>query len=121
MNSGENGKLGEKLAAGFLKKRGYKIIETNYRCKRGEIDIVARRKDTLVFVEVRARSSHEFGSPEESITRVKKERVIRAALSYREAHEKLPEDWQIDVVAIDLDGKGGASRIEHIENAVTGD
>jgi putative endonuclease len=112
------GKLGEKLAADLLKKRGYKIIETNYRCPRGEIDIIARHNKSLVFIEVRSKTSLEFGTPEESITAVKRERIRTAARHYLQTHEGLPEQWQIDVVAIELTPEGKTRRIELIENAV---
>ena len=118
MKRRETGILGEKLAGDFLKKQGYHILETNYRCPEGEIDIVARHQDFLVFVEVRTKRSLEFGSPEESITKAKKERMMATALSYQQAHDDLPSLCRIDVVAIELDQKGKPSRIELIENAV---
>ncbi|MFC1986599.1 YraN family protein [Chloroflexota bacterium] len=118
MRRRDTGILGEKLAGGFLKKRGYRILETNYRCPDGEIDIVARHKDFLVFVEVRTKRSLEFGSPEESITPAKKGRMRATAFHYRQAHRNLPPLWRIDVVAVELDQKGKPSRIELIENAV---
>jgi len=62
------GIIGEKLAADFLTKQGYEIIEKNYRCKEGEVDIIAKESDYLVFIEVRAKNSLMFGSPEESVT-----------------------------------------------------
>ena len=112
------GRLGEEAAQRFLKKRGYRIRETGFRCPRGEIDIVAQRKDWLVFVEVRTRSSPDFGTPEESITQTKKERLIASALTYNSTHQDLPPQWRIDVVAIELDDKGKVGRIEQLENAV---
>ena len=115
------GILGEKLAQDFLKKRGYRILETNYRCPEGEIDIVARYKDFLVFVEVRTKTSLKFGSPEESITFAKKERMRAAAFHYQQMHDNLPPLWRIDVVAVELDKKEKPSRIELIENAVGGE
>ena len=118
MKRRDTGILGEKLAKDFLKKRGYHIWETNYRCPEGEIDIVARHKDYLVFIEVRTKKSLEFGSPEESITPVKKARMRTTASHYRQTHNDLPPQWRIDVVAIELDQKGKLSRIELIENAV---
>ncbi len=121
MKRRDTGILGEKLAGDFLKKRGYRILETNYRCPEGEIDIVARHKDSLVFVEVRTRTSREFGSPEESITPAKKERMRSAALRYQQTHDNLPQFWRIDVVAVELGENGQPSRIELIENAVGGD
>jgi putative endonuclease len=121
MNRQEVGKLGEKAAQKFLKKRGYRIRETNFRCPHGEIDIIARQKDFLVFVEVRTKSSLEFGTPEESITQAKKERLIASALTYTNTHQNLPPLWRIDVVAIELDDKGKPKRIELIENAIEQD
>ena len=112
------GILGEKLARDFLKKKGYRIIETNYRCPEGEIDIVAKHGDFLVFIEVRTKTSLEFGSPEESITPAKRERMKATAAYYQQTHSNLPPLWRIDVVAIELNQKLNLSRIELIENAV---
>jgi putative endonuclease len=118
MDRQETGKLGEKTAQKFLKKRGYRIRETGFRCPHGEIDIVAQRKDYLVFVEVRTKSNPDFGTPEESITQTKKERLIASALTYNNTHQDLPPQWRIDVVAIELDDTGKTKRMEHIENAI---
>ena len=119
MKRRDTGILGEKLARNFLEKRSYRIVESNYRCREGEIDIVARHKDYLVFVEVRAKKSLEFGSPEESITPAKKEKIKAAAYHYLQSHDNLPPLWRIDVVAVELDQKAELSRIELIENAVS--
>jgi len=97
MKRKDTGILGEKLAKDFLKKWGYHIKETNYRCREGEIDIVARHKDFLVFIEVRTKKSLEFGSPEESITPTKMERLMTVASRYRHTHNDLPALWRIDV------------------------
>ncbi|NWF77493.1 MAG: YraN family protein [Chloroflexi bacterium] len=118
MNRQEVGKLGEKAAQKFLKKRGYRIRETSFRCPHGEIDIVAQKKDYLVFVEVRTKSNLDFGTPEESLTEAKKKKLIASAVTYITTHQKLPPQWRIDVVAIELDDKGKAKRIELIENAI---
>ena len=118
MKRRDTGILGEKLARDFLKKRGYRILETNYRCPQGEVDIIARHKDSLVFTEVRTKRSLEFGSPEESITPSKKEKMKAAALHYRQTHDNLPLLWRIDFVAVELNQKGKPSRLELIENAV---
>ena len=112
------GILGEKLARDFLEKRGYQILQTNYRCPEGEIDIVARHKDSLVFIEVRTKKSLEFGTPEESITPAKMEKLRVVAAHYQQTHDNLPDSWRIDVVAIELDHRDKISRIELIENAV---
>jgi len=121
MDRQQVGKLGEKAAQKFLKKRGYRIRETGFRCRHGEIDIIARQKDCLVFVEVRTKSNLDFGTPEESITQAKKERLIASALTYTTTHQDIPPLWRIDVVAIELDEKGKAKRIELIENAIEQD
>jgi putative endonuclease len=118
MKRRDTGTLGEKLAKDFLKKHGYHIRETNYRCPQGEIDIIAKHKDCLVFIEVRTKKSLEFGHPEESITPAKKERMRASAYHYCQNHDNLPQQWRIDVVAVELDKAGKPSRIELIENAV---
>ena len=118
MKRRDTGILGEKLARDFIKKQGYQIRETNYRCPEGEIDIIARHKDYLVFVEVRTKRSTQFGTPEESITPTKMHHLATAAARYRQTHDNLPPSWRIDVVAVELDRNGRPSRIEIIENAV---
>jgi putative endonuclease len=118
MNRRDTGMMGEKLAREFLGQNGYKILETNYRCPGGEIDIIAQQKDTLVFIEVRTKKSRMFGGPEESITPVKAARLRTLAAHYGQNHDNLPESRRIDVVAIQMNRNGRASRIEIIENAV---
>jgi putative endonuclease len=119
MKKQELGKMGEELACAALKKKGYRIIEKNYRCRHGEIDIVARQKDSLVFIEVRSKMSKSFGLPEESITLQKRQKLISTALEYLNDHRSLPENWRIDFVAIEFDPvQGKACRIEIVENVV---
>ena len=118
MKRRDTGILGEKLAKDFPKKRGYHIKETNYRSPHGEIDIIAKHKDYLVFIEVRTKKSLEFGTPEESITPAKLERLKTTAYEYQQTHNNLPLLWRIDVVAVELDQKGKPLRIELIENVV---
>jgi putative endonuclease len=112
------GILGEKLAGDFLGKNGYHILETNYRCSEGEIDIIAKDRDFLVFVEVRTKKSLEFGSPEESITPAKMRKLRAVAAYYQQHHDNLPLLWRIDFVAVELGRDNKAERIELIENAV---
>jgi putative endonuclease len=118
MNRKEIGTIGEKLAEGFLKKKGYHIREKNFRCRTGEIDIVAEKKGYLVFVEVRTKTSTNYGTPEESITFIKKDKLIQTALYYIDSHRKLPSSWRFDFVAIELDNNHKVIRIELIENAI---
>lgn len=118
MKRRDTGLLGEKLAKDFLTRRGYHIIETNYRTRDGEIDIVARCKDTLVFIEVRAKKGLSFGTPEESITEAKMEKLRRVAEHYHQTHEGLPASWRIDVVAVRMDKGGKVRSINLIQNAI---
>jgi putative endonuclease len=118
MKRSNTGALGEKLAGDFLKKKGYRILEINYRCSYGEIDIVALKGDCLVFVEVRTKSKPDYGSPEESLNFTKKLHLKRCAQYYQQCHDKLPESWRIDLVALELDAGNRARRIDIIENAV---
>ena len=113
------GALGEKLAVEYLKKLSYKILETNFRCPEGEMDIVAQKEGQLAFVEVRTKRSSGFGAPEESLTHAKKKRLIEVANVYLQSHEDLPTSWHIDVVAVELGASGKVLRVELIENAVS--
>ena len=115
------GALGERAARGHLERAGLTVLETNYRCPHGEIDIVARDSDAVVFVEVRTRKGGNFGTPEESITAGKARRLIAAAQTYLQSREGLPSHWRIDLVAVEVDSQGRIARIERTENAVTGE
>jgi len=118
MKRQETGRRGEELARKYLEERGYLVLETNYRCPEGEIDIVAVDGETLVFVEVRAKTGRAFGTPEESITLAKIRHLNRAAARYCQEHEGLPPERRIDVVAVEMDGRGRVRRLELYENAV---
>ena len=118
MKKRDVGILGERIARDFLRQNGYRIIETNYRCPEGEIDIIAQQEETLVFVEVRTRRSRRYGSPEESITPSKKQRLIAVADHYGQNRGDLPDQWRVDVLAIEMERGGRVSRLELIENAV---
>ncbi len=118
MKRRQTGTRGELLAAGYLRSQGFTILETNYRCSEGEIDIVARDGETMVFVEVKARRNRNFGSPEESVTPAKQQRLRLAVARYCEEHPGTPEQRRIDVVAVEMDAAGEPTRIELIRNAV---
>ncbi len=108
--------FGEGKACEYLRKNGYKIIERNFRKGYGEIDIVAICKDTLVFVEVKTRTSNSFGSPLEAITYWKLKTLIKTAQYYKMTHPKLPDSLRIDAVSVILSGDYKVENIEHIEN-----
>lgn len=84
------GEKGEELARRFLKKKGYKLIKQNYKTPLGEIDIIAKDKDTLVFVEVKTRESIEFGYPFESVNYVKRQKIAKVAMSYLKRFKEVP-------------------------------
>ena len=109
------GKLGEDLACRELGTRGYVILARRYRTKYGEIDIVARDDDTIVFVEVKTRGRAEFGSGAEAVTWWKRERMARMATVYLERQHLLDRPCRFDVVEITLDAAG--RRIEVYRNA----
>jgi putative endonuclease len=113
------GEMGERWARDHLQRNGYIIRETNYRCREGEVDIVAEHGDCLVFVEVRTKTGSAFGTPEESVTAAKQERLAAVAMSYVQTHDGLPLEWRIDVVAIEVGPRGRVVRTEVIRNAVS--
>ena len=114
------GRWGEDLAARHLQAAGYAIVERNYRCTAGEMDIVTRLGDQWVFVEVKARRGDSYGSPEDAITPAKAARLLRVAESYLQEHGLLELDWRVDLIAVELDTKGKLLRVEQITNAATG-
>jgi len=115
------GRRGEQLAEQKLILSGYAIMARNYRCREGEIDLVAQRGETTVFVEVRTRRGEAFGSPEASITPRKRQHLIAAAQSYLQANQLTDAAWRIDVVAVELSGRGDVLRVDIIENAIQGE
>ncbi len=100
MNSIEIGKFGEKAAVEYLREHGYKILHTNYRCSLGELDIVALDKDTLVFIEVKSRSSDFFGYPQEGVTKKKQSKIIKLAQVYIKQNQKAGYKCRFDVVSV---------------------
>jgi len=109
------GKKGEEKALRFLKKKGYRIIEKNYVCKLGEMDIIAKEKDTLVFVEVKTRTTTEFGPPQLAVNSSKQRQLSKVALNYLKEKQLEEVKARFDVVAILLGQKG--EQIELIRDA----
>lgn len=116
-NKISKGKLGEEIAAKFLVKAGYKVLEKNFHSRVGEIDIVAQDGDILVFVEVKTRWSKKFGEAAEAVTSRKLKSIIKTANYYKLLHPELPESLRVDVVTVDISEK--SPKIELIKN-VTG-
>jgi putative endonuclease len=114
------GRRGEEIAAERLSTRGYRVIDRNYRTREGEVDLIAWDGPVLTFIEVKARRGRAHGLPEESITATKSERLIKVAYTYMQAMQTPPEDWRIDVVAIEFGVGGMVRRFEIIKGAVEG-
>ena len=111
MNSKKLGKEGEELACRFLRKRGYRIRERNYCSPLGEIDIVAWDKGTMAFIEVKTRRDNDYGSPQESVTKSKQQRIRKIALTYLKKNG-WEGDCRFDVISILMNP--GIKRV-HIE------
>ncbi|NOZ21869.1 MAG: YraN family protein [Planctomycetes bacterium] len=94
------GKRGEEAAVRYLKKNGYRILERNFCCRTGEIDVVASEGDTICFVEVKSRRSNKSGLPEYAITKMKKRRIVNAALFYLTRKRVQDADCRFDVMSI---------------------
>jgi putative endonuclease len=109
------GRHGEDAAAGYLKKLKYKILVRNFRVKSGEIDIIARDGNCLVFVEVKTRTSDSFAQPIESVGFHKQQKLRRLADRYLATHAFQECDVRFDVISIIQ--RGGRAEIEHIRNA----
>ncbi len=109
------GEAGEALAVQLLEQRGYRIIETNYRTRLGEIDIIARDGDTIVFVEVKARRSPRFGNPKWAVTPRKQRTISMVALHYLKNTRQGQAKARFDVVAIS--SPEGRPRFEIVQNA----
>ncbi len=108
------GKEGEQIAQVFIRKKGFKILKTNYRTVFGEIDIIAKDKDVLVFIEVKARADIAFGHPFEAVDNRKKEKLRKVALCYMKNLKKECAA-RFDVLSINV--KGGTRHIEHFQDA----
>ena len=115
MQNKELGKKGEEVAFRFLKKNGYRILERNYVCKLGEIDIIAKEKDTLAFIEVKTRTSTLFGPPQLAVTHSKQMQLSKAALYFLKEKRMENVKARFDVMAILLEQTG--EKIELIKDA----
>lgn len=114
------GRLGERLVADHLEKNGYVICETNYRCAVGEMDIVALDGQCLVFVEVRTRRTETYGTPEESITESKKQKLVEVAQTFLQEQGSPEVDWRIDVASVRLSENEQLQELALIQNAIEG-
>ncbi|MDF2760533.1 MAG: hypothetical protein K0S99_3168 [Thermomicrobiales bacterium] len=113
------GTAGEQLARRHLEQRGYRFVAANWRRPYGELDLIMRDGDVLVFVEVKTRSSERLVTAEESLTPAQARRLLRGAQYFLAEREELANlFWRIDLIAITLTPTGAVSRLTHIVDAV---
>jgi len=110
------GQMGEVLTCQFLVKKGYSILEKNFRAPFGEIDIIAKKNNCICFVEVKCRKSMKYGLPEEAVTSYKKKKIIQVAQFYMKKKRIKNSSFRFDVVAIQFNQQG-LQTIKHITNA----
>ena len=111
------GKLGEKSVCKYLRKNGYKIVETNMRNKYSEIDIIAENKNYIAFVEVKSRSSEALYRPAEAVNSQKQRKIMLAARYYLSVDNKISKQPRFDVAEVIISEKGKVKSINYIENA----
>ena len=112
------GNKGEQIASEYLSDKGYRIIDRNYHTRYGEIDLVAREGEALVFIEVKTRTNTTFGLPEVSVTPEKLEKIENAILLWLQEHPDYPDDWRIDVIAILLKKDKTVDDLQHFNNVL---
>lgn len=113
----ETGKIGEDIATRYLEQIGYEIIQRNFECKQGEIDIIAKDKDEIVFVEVKTRASCMYGQPKDAVDRTKKKHIYRSAEFY--IYIRHLENYPVRIDVIEVYKKQGKFKVNHIKNAIT--
>jgi len=111
------GGIGEKVAIEYLKKQGYHIIETNFKCKQGEIDIIAADDDIIVFIEVKTRSSDVYGQPSEAVNYYKQRKIVQVALTYLAKRNLFNWMSRFDVVEVIMEQTDKIANINLIKNA----
>ena len=115
-NRKNTGNVGENIATRYLEKLGYRILERNFRCKLGEIDIIARDKDETVFIEVKTRKILSYGNPADSVNEPKQKHIYKAAEYYLLINDKLEDFTRIDVIEVYINDIG--HKINHIKKAI---
>jgi putative endonuclease len=111
------GETGEEIAARHLFRKGFRLLESNYRCEVGEIDLIAEDRGTVVFIEVKTRKSLASGAPEEAVDREKQRKIVRAANWFLQPWGRWPQRIRFDVVGIELDDNDRVIAIRHTPGA----
>jgi putative endonuclease len=114
------GDRGEQLARSYLEAKGLVFVEANWQCPAGELDVIMREGEEIVFVEVKLRRGETLGRAEEAVSWSKARKLLRAGEWYIGAHPELNDPiWRIDLLGITLTTSGAVERVSHVENAVT--
>ena len=121
MDKSKVGKTGELYAEKFLTSRGHRIIRKNYHSRYGEIDlIVLSQNGILIFIEVKTRTSNNFGYPEEAITRQKLQKILKTAFHFFQNYPEKFSTWRIDAISVELTRTGKLKNIKHLKNLLDG-
>lgn len=113
----KTGKIGEDIATKYLEQSGYEIIQRNFECKQGEIDIIAKDKDEIVFIEVKTRSSALYGQPKDAVDETKQKHIYNSAEFY--IYIRHLENFPVRIDVIEVYKKQGKIKVHHIKNAIT--
>ena len=116
MHKQKIGKLGEKIAKNYFRKKGYKILGQHYCLRGGEIDLIVQKQGVLIFVEVKTRTSDKFGTPEESINYFKQKSLSRAINNYLFKNDLKDLNCRVDVISIILNERNRSALIKHFKN-----
>lgn len=114
----EIGKLGEDIAAHYLKQNGYTILDRNFECRQGEIDIIALDKKEVVFIEVKTRTSNKYGTPSEAVNKIKQKHMLQTIKYYLYIRNLSDEFVRIDVIEVYI--KDNVYKVNHIKQALEG-
>ncbi len=114
----EIGKLGEDIATHYLKQNGYTILDRNFECRQGEIDIIAIDKKEIVFIEVKTRTSNKYGTPSEAVNKIKRKHMLQTIKYYLYIRNLSDEFVRIDVIEVYI--KDNVYKVNHIKQALEG-
>jgi len=118
MDAREAGRRAEAIAAAYLQGKGWRVVERNWSCAEGELDIIAENEEGLVFVEVKGRRSERYGHPEDAVDAVKQQHLRDAAWRYLLEKGEADVVWRIDVIAVRMHPDGCLQELEHYPFAV---
>ena len=114
----ETGNLGENIAEHYLKQKGYIILDKNFQCRQGEIDIIAKDKEEIVFIEVKTRTSNKYGTPSEAVNVIKQKHMLQSIKYYLYIRNLSEEFVRIDIIEVYI--KDNIYKVNHIKQAIEG-